>query len=114
VRSIDTSTPEGAALFAWQHPSCTLTTPHPLGECPRLAPASPAVGDYIEIECRSKRETSRAVVLVTSLEQREGYVYVGWRNAQPGGGWDRHNGSWGFFRQYPAEREYGTSIVAVL
>ena len=114
-REIDTSTPEGAALLRWMHPQCTLTTPHPLGECPAPAPAAaPPLGAYIKIQARSRHESYRAVVLVTSCEQREGYLYIGWRNAQPGGGWDQRLGQWGFFRQYPTAREYGTSIVAVL
>lgn len=102
MNSIDPSTPEGAALLRWMYPERYTT------------PAAPVPGQYVEIETRNRRETYRAVVLVTSVEQREGFLYVGWRNAQPGGAWDRNMGSWGFFRQYPAEREYGTSIIRVV
>lgn len=116
MNEIDTSTPEGTGLLEWMYPerACGRTDPHSLGECAKFAPRIAAVGDYVEIESRNRRESYRAVVLITSIDEREGYLYVGWANRQPGGGWDRRLGSWGFFRQYPAEREFGTSIVAVL
>lgn len=116
--SIDTSTPEGHALLRWLYPErygkCTRTDAHALRDCTDYATPVASVGAYVEIEQRSKRGTERSVVLITSLEDRGEYAYVGWRNAQPGGGWDRRLGQWGYFRQYPAEREYGTSIIRVV
>lgn len=107
-RSIDTSTPEGAALLRWMYPESYT------------APAPPVPGQYVELEWRSRRGTERHVVLITTVEQRDGYLYVGWHNAQPpegrchGRGWCPEAGQWGFFRQYPVEHEYGTSIIRVV
>jgi hypothetical protein len=91
-------------------------------EVQHLAPGTPAtqlqpgamLGHYVEIETTTRTESWRAVVLLTSIEQREGYQYVGWANRQPGGGWDRTMGFWGYFRLYPEAHEYGTRIVRVL
>lgn len=83
-REIDTSTPEGMALYRWMHPG-----------------KAAQVGDYVEIESRSKRGTEHAVVLITSIDEREDYRYVGWRNVQPGGGWDRRLGQLGVLPPVP-------------
>jgi hypothetical protein len=112
--AIDTSTPEGAALLAWMHPS----DEEPTVEQPTTP--TPVPGQYAELEVPSNvlgsTERMRAVVLITSADERagEGYVYVGWTNAQPGGGWDRNLGSWGFFRHYPEPRPHGTRLLRLL
>ena len=94
-------------------------TPH-ASWCPRR-PVYPVVGAYVEVEQRSRLGVQRAVVLVTSTEARADergreYTYVGWRNAQPGGGWDRTMGWWGFFRLYTGESrpEYGTRLLRLV
>jgi len=105
--------------------TCTRTDAHPLGECPNYTPAEPAypvVGAYVEVEWRYKgREPERGVVLVTSLEARADertgeFTYMGWRNAQPGGGWDRRLGEWGYTRLYadPEARGWGARILRVV
>lgn len=104
---------------------CNRTDAHSLGECPRYTEPQagpevyPVVGAYVEVEQRSRLGVQRAVVLVTSTEARaddkgRAYVYVGWRNAQPGGGWDRRLGQWGFFRHYAQPLEYGTTVLRVV
>lgn len=86
-------------------------------QMPELArPPAYAVGDYVEVEQTYTNEaTIRGIVLVTSIEDRGDYRYVGWRNRDPQGGWNRELGFWGYFREYrPEPRPFGTRVVRVV
>lgn len=98
---------------------CNRTDPHPLGECPKYAPpAALAPGAYAELAFTFEQpggvEHFNAAVLITGVEQREGYLYVSWRNAGPRGEWYPQLGQFGAFRAYDQWAAGYATIVRVL